>query len=162
MKRLVLSCTCCTLALVLTSLALAADQPAGKKGKKAKKAAGTPAVFKLPITITLTAEQQAKVDEIKTQYASKWTDAQKKIADIYTAEQLAAKQTARKEAVAAGKKGKQLKGAVDAAVTLSDEQAQKLSAAETEMKQLSKEIRKAIADVLTAEQRQSIKGKGKK
>lgn len=162
MKRVVVCSTCWMLTFVLASLVVAADQPAGKKGKKAKRAAATPAVFKLPKAITLTAEQQAKVDEIKAQYASKLTDAQKKIADIYTAEQLAAKQTARKDAVASGKKGKELKGAVDAAVKLSDDQAQKLSTAESEMKQLNKEIRKAIVDVLTVEQRQSLKGKGKK
>lgn len=164
MKRVVVCCACWTLAVVMASFALAADQPGAKKGKKAKKAAAaaTPAAFKLPKDISLTAEQQAKLDGVKTQYAAKLTDAQKKIADVYTAEQRTAQQAARKEAMAAGKKGKDLKGAVEASVKLTDEQRQKLSAAESEMKQLTKEIRKSVLDLLTVEQRQSLKGKGKK
>lgn len=152
----------CALILLLATSAFADDQPAATKGKKAKKAPPTPAVFSLPKGVELTPEQTTKFDELKAQYATKFADAQKKVADVFTEEQRATRQAAMKEAKAAGKKNKELKGAVDAAVQLTDDQKQKLATAEAELNQLTKEIRKQIVGLLTAEQRQALKGKDKK
>ena len=160
MNHAIRSFACCALFLLLVSATFAKDQATPKKGKKAKRTP-VPAAFKLANKISLTAEQQAKVDELKTQYASKLAEAQKNIDDLYTEEQRAAQKTARQDAVAAGKKGKELKAAVDAAVVPTDEQRQKLAEAERNRKQLTKEVRKQIIAFLTDEQKQQVKAKKK-
>lgn len=148
---------------VLASAAFAADeQPAAKGKKKGKKAAATPAAFKLPDAISLSAEQQTKLDELKTQYVDKLREAMKKVNDVYTAEQRTAVQSARKTAAAEGKKGKQLKAAVEAAVQLSDDQKQKLSEAQSQLMALQKEVRGKVVGLLTDEQKELVKPKGKK
>ena len=139
----------------------AQNAKAGKKGKKAK-AKATPAAFVLPAEIALSAEQQAKLDELKTQYADKLADAQKKVNEVFTAEQQAARKTARKDAVAAGKKGKELGAAVDAAVQLSDEQKSNLATAQKEARKLQAEVRKQVVALLTDEQKQLLTVKKKK
>ncbi|HVX60852.1 MAG TPA: hypothetical protein VHC19_09625 [Pirellulales bacterium] len=146
---------------VASALLGAAVQAAPKAGKKGKKVQATPAAFKLPDAITLTAEQQAKVDELKTEYAGKLQDAMKKVNDIYTPEQRKALREARKTAAAEGKKGKQLKQAVDAAVEISADQKQTLADAQKELASLQKEVREKVVALLTDEQKQHIKVKGK-
>jgi hypothetical protein len=154
-------CLVGALVLAMCVAAEAQNAKAGKKGKKAK-AKPTPAAFVLPAEITLAAEQQAKLDELKTQYADKLTDAQKKVNDVFTADQQAARKTARKDAVAAGKKGKELGAAVDAAVQLSDEQKSNLATAQKEARKLQAEVRKQVVALLTAEQKQLLTVKKKK
>lgn len=163
MNRLIRSTVVGTMILVLAILVLAASAESQAKEKKAKKVkpAAVPAAFKLPAGITLSAEQQAKLDEIKTEFATRLADAQKKVDDVYTDEQKAARMAAREEAAAAGKKGKELRQAVAAAVTLTDEQRPKLTAAEKELKQLNKEARKQVLGLLTAEQKQQLPAKKK-
>jgi flagellar biosynthesis/type III secretory pathway protein FliH len=161
MKLIVRLTTIWALTLLVANV-LVADEAPAKKGKKAKKAPPTPAVFKLPADIELSPEQQAKFDELKSQYGAKLADAQKKVADILSEEQRGVQRTARKDAVAAGKKGKELKAAVDAAVELTDEQKTSMATAQVELNQLRKEIRKEIVGLLTADQRKSVKGAGKK
>lgn len=153
-----------SLALYLASASFGADEQGAAKGAKKKKAPQTPAVFKLPDAVALTAEQQTKLDELKTQYTDKLREAAKKVNDVYTAEQQAAVQAARKAAVAEGKKGKQLKAAVDAAVQLSAEQQEKLTGAQKELGALQKEVRQKIIGLLTDEQKEhvKVKAKGKK
>lgn len=158
MSRLIRFTTCCAMILLLASSLIAGDKAKSKKGKKAKPAA-VPAAFKLPNGITLTAEQQAKLDDLKTQYATKLADAQKKISDVYTEEQRTRQMTARRDAAAAGKKGKELKAAVDAAVELTDEQQKQLADAQKDQKQLTKEVRKQVVALLSGEQKQQLKSK---
>jgi hypothetical protein len=158
MSRLIRFTTCCAMILFLATSLIAADEAKPKKGKKAK-AAPVSAAFKLPNGITLTADQQAKLDELKTQYATKLADAEKKISDVYTEEQRTQQTAARRDAMAAGKKGKELKAAVDAAVKLTDEQQKKLADAQKDQKQLTKEVRKQVVAMLSDEQKQQLKGK---
>jgi len=153
---------CFSLALLLTSSLLAAEPGAAKAGKKGKKAPPEPAAFKLPPEITLAAEQQTKLDALKTQYSSKLVDAQKKVNEVYTTEQRKAMMAARKDAQAASKKGKELKASVDAAVQLSDEQKKQLAEAQKDFQKLNTEVRDQVVGLLTDEQKQHIKGKGKK
>ena len=159
MKAVIRCAFCLAILLVLASLAAAQDKAPAKRAKKPKKSPSPPAIFKLPKEVDLSPEQQAKLDDLKTQYAGKLTDAQKKVADIYTDDQRAAQQAARKEATAAGKKNKELKAAVEGAVQLTDEQREKLAYAQKELKLLTKRIRKEIVGLLTPEQRQLVKGK---
>ena len=161
MKSLICHSLVCAAVLSLATTLFAADETGAKAAKKAKKAP-TPAAFNLPEGVELSAEQQAKFDELKANYSGKLVEAQKKVGDVYTDEQRAAQKAAAKEAKAAGKKGKELKAATDAALQLTDEQRQKLAAAQAELQKLTKEIRKEILGLLTDEQRQLVKAKNKK
>lgn len=154
-------CLAGVLALAICAAAEAQDAQAGKQGKKAK-AKATPAAFVLPAEITLSAEQQGKLDELKQQYETKLADAQQKVNGVFTAEQKAARKAARKDAVAAGKKGKELSAAVEAAVQLSDEQKANLAAAQKEARKLQAEVRKQVVALLTDEQKQLLTVKKKK
>ena len=161
MKLALRSAFCLALAVLLTSPLWAAE-PGAAKAKKAKKAPPEPAALKLPPEITLAAEQQTKLDALKTQFASKLIDAQKKVNDVYTAEQRKAMMAARKDGQAAGKKGKELKADVDAAAQLTDEQKKQLAEAQKDFQKLNTEVRDQVVALLTDEQKQHIKGKGKK
>jgi len=154
----------CLAGALLLAMCVAAEAQNAKAGKKAKKAkaAPTPAAFVLPTEITLSAEQQAKLDDLKKQYEAKLVEAQKKVNDVFTAEQKAARKTARKDAVAAGKKGKELGAAVDAAVQLSEEQKSNFATAQKEARKLQAEVRKEVIALLTAEQKQLVTVKKKK
>jgi hypothetical protein len=149
------------IALCLAVSALIALPVMAQEKKKAKRTGENAPVFQLPKTITLTAEQQAKLDAVKKEYGPKVVAAQDKVSAALTAEQRKARQEAQKAAKEAGKKGKELKAAVDAAVTLSDDQKKQLEAAEGEMKTLSNEIRGKISEFLTAEQKEALKTKKK-
>ena len=153
-------CLAGALVLAVCMAAEAQNANAGKKGKKAK-AAPTPAAFVLPAEITLSADQQTKLDDLKKQYEAKLVEAQKKVNDVFTADQKAARKTARKDAVAAGKKGKELGAAVDAAVQLSEEQKSNLATAQKEARKLQAEVRKQVVALLTDEQKQLLTVKKK-
>ena len=101
------------------------------------------------------------MDELKTEYAGKLQDAMKKVNEIYTPEQRKALREARKTAAAEGKKGKQLKEAVDAAVEISPEQKQTLADAQKALRGLQMEVRGKVVALLTDEQKEHIKVKAK-
>ncbi len=146
----------------LSALFVADAQAGPKGGKVAQRVVAFPPVFKLPDAIVLTAEQQTKMDELKTKYSDKLREAAGKVDEIYTNEQRKAMRGARKTAVTEGKKGKQLKAAVEAAVQLSPEQQQKMSDAQKTLTDLQKEVRKQVVGLLTDEQKEHIKVKAKK
>ena len=123
-----------TLALAC-SLVLAADK-AEKKPEK-KPASPAAAVFAVPKKVTLTAEQQTKVDELRKQKA--------------------ARETAARDAKAAGKKGKELSEALNAAVKLTDEQKAQMDTSRKEVAELTKKAKTALMELLTDEQKAQLK-----
>jgi hypothetical protein len=157
MKRVLLSAL--TLALFAMSLELrAADEAKGEKGKKNAAAAA----FNLPKTITLSAEQQTKFDELKKSLEPLLAEAIKKEEAVLSAEQRAARETAAKDAKAAGKKGKEIQAAVDEAVKLSDEQKSQLAETHKVVADLQKKAREGVMGLLTDEQKESLKKKKEK
>ena len=66
-----------------------------------------------------------------------------------------ARNAARTKAREEGKKGAELQAAVDAAVSLTDDQKKALADAEGQMKQVQTEIREAVLALLTDEQKQA-------
>ncbi len=129
----------------------------GKRPKvKAKRTLAPVPRSRLPKKITLSDEQKSQLSEIKTKYASKLKDAVAKVG--LTKEQKQARAAAIKEAKAAGKKGKEVRVAANAAVKLTDDQKQ----ARGEVVTLRKEIQTAIRGILTDEQRALLKGGKKK
>lgn len=126
--------------------------------KKAKKTRPSPAaaVFAVPAAIELTDDQKTKLEELKKEHEPKLTEAFEKRDGVLTAEQKKARADAQKAAKSAGKKGKDAKAAVDAAVSLTEEQKKNLAEAEKSLGELQKTVRGKIQELLTPEQREAI------
>lgn len=130
-----------------------------KREKKAPKAPVCPAtqrVDKIVAGLTLTDEQKTKLDAVKKEFGPKMTEAMKQ-GEVLTPEQKKARDEAAKAAKAAGKKGKEVGEAVAAAVKLTDDQKAKQATARKQMGGLEKELRAKVMEVLTPEQRDTIK-----
>ena len=111
----------------------------------------------MPDGIELSDDQKQKVAELNKKFASKLADARKKIG--LTKEQRQARAEAFKKAKADGKKGKEIREAVNAAVDLTKDQ----KAAAEALRTLQVEIRAALMGVLTDEQKAGLrKGGGRK
>lgn len=150
-----------TLAALLASPLMAADD--AKKKKKAGKGKGNnravAAAFKLPASIQLSADQKGALEKLKSEYKGKLLDSAKKANSVLSAEQRKARAEAVKAAKEAGKKGKAIQEAASAALKLTDEQKSQMAEARKEMASLRKEIRGKISELLTDEQKASLKSK---
>ncbi len=143
--------TLLTAGLMIT-IALSSGVAHAQKGKKA--GTNNPA-FAIPKEITLTAEQQTKLDEIKKEQGPKLAELTKKLDSILTDEQKAA----RKEAMAKadGKKGKEAAAAVDEALKLTDEQKKQRAEIQPELAKLQLSVKEQIHGLLTDEQKTHYK-----
>lgn len=132
------------------------------KEKKAKPVPGAQ-FFALPTEITLTAEQQTKVDELKKEYGDKLKTLAAARDEILSKDQRKARGDAQKAAKDAGKKGKDAAAAVDEATKWTDGQKEKFSKADAEFQALGAEIKGKVLALLTEEQKAKLpKPKGKK
>jgi Spy/CpxP family protein refolding chaperone len=154
-------------AILLALVAVVAVTPAfGQKEAKqkeraAKRAAANP-IFQFPKTITLTAEQQTKLQAIKDEYAPKLAAVSAKQNEILTPEQRTARTEATKANREAKKSGKEAQEAVTAALKLTDEQKTKWSATQKEMQELRKTIEEKKRELLTEEQKAQLPKPGAK
>lgn len=147
------------LGLTLAALIAGSGNAGEEKAKPEKKAKASPAAaaFAVPASIELTAEQKVKIEELKKEFEPKLTDALAKRAGVLTPDQVKARAEAVKTARAAGKKGQEARAAIDAAVSLTPEQAKNLADAEKSVGELQKTIRGKVQELLTPEQRDAIK-----
>jgi hypothetical protein len=143
--------------LLLAAASVRADDPTKPDKKPAQKADRVGNVFKVPEGITLTEEQKSKVEALKKEWGDKLTAAFKKVDGVYSREQRKARTAARKAATDAGKKGKELREAVDAAVSLTDEQKKQLADAQTELKDLQTKARSGLTALFTDEQKKLLR-----
>jgi hypothetical protein len=157
MRKFVVKFAVLALAVLIASPVWAAKEE--KKNKGAAKAVAK--AFELPTEITLTAEQQTKLADVKKEFEPKLQEVVKKQNEILTPEQKKARQEAMKTAKAAGKKGKELQADVAAAVKLTDEQKKKQEEVGKELKDLNGKVREQISGFLTAEQKVHLKTKKK-
>ena len=158
MKRTLQGLLVLTLAVVLAMPAMAADEK--KKKKKGRKA---PAAVKVPKGIVLTAEQKTQVAAINKEFAPQLIEVAKKARGIVTDEQRKARSAAAKKAKADGKKGKEARAAVNAAVNITAEQKKALSEVNKARQAITKAARAKFAAILTAEQKAKLpKPKAKK
>jgi hypothetical protein len=148
--RSLLSC----LLLGLVTQAAWSQEPA-KPGKKPAAAPGS-YLFNLPKEVTLTAEQQAKLDAIKTEYGPRATSAQKKLDGILSGDQLKARKAAQDKAKAEKLTGKAQQALIDEALQLTPEQKTSYGAATEELRALQTEIRGKLAEFLTEEQKAKV------
>ena len=152
MKKTITILTACFLAIAFVAPAVAAD----KKKKKA------PTAVKVPKSIELTADQKTKLDALNKEFGPKLAECRKKAASIITAVQKKARAEATKKAKADGKKGKELRTAVNAAVAITADQKTQQTECKKAMGALNKEIRTQFAALLTDDQKAKLKGGKKK
>ena len=151
MKKTITILTACVLTLSFVAPAVAAD-------KKKK----TPVAIKVPKSIELTAEQKTKLDTLNKEFGPKLAECRKKQASIITADQKKARAEAMKKAKADGKKGKELRAAVNAALAITADQKTKQAETKKAMAALNKQIKTQFAALLTDEQKAKLKGGKKK
>ena len=151
MKKIITILTACVLTASFVAPAVAAD-------KKKK----TPVAIKVPKSIELTAEQKTKLDALNKEFGPKLAECRKKQAGIITADQKKARAEAMKKAKADGKKGKELRAAVNAALAITADQKTKQAETKKAMAALNKQIKTQLAALLTDEQKAKLKGGKKK
>ena len=153
------------LALAAASAVMAQDKVGRRNGERPR-AAKQRAVQLLPEKmlegIDLTAEQKAKLEELKKESGPKIQEVRKQMQGIVTDEQRKARAEAMKAAKAAGKKGKEVQEAVETAAKLTDEQKAETAAARKAMGEFQKQLRERVLGLLTPEQKETIKEKMKK
>lgn len=142
------------LCLVLASAVGAQEAP--KKGKKNTLPGANSSVFQLPKEVTLTAEQQAKLEALKKEFGPKLAEFQKKLDDLLTPEQKQARKDAAAKAKAENVKGKAAQEAVLNALKLSPEQKAKYESLQKELQELQAKVRAHMAEFLTDEQKAKI------
>lgn len=153
---------CVWVLAAIVSFAVIAPQARSQDEKKKKKGGENSPVAQLNRALMnagLNDEQSAKVKMLMDEYSPKISQAQGKISNELRRE-LA---EARKKASDEGKKGKELREAVEAKVKLTDEQ----KAAQGESQKLIAELREKVSAILTDEQREKAglkqqPGQGKK
>ena len=104
-------------------------------------------------------DQKAKLGEIQKEFGPKLLEAMKAMDGILTPEQKQARAEAGKAARDAGKKGKEMADAVEAALKLSDDQKAKFTEARKQMGEIEKGLRAKVTEVLTAEQKAKLQKK---
>ncbi len=159
------------LALCIATVASAQDETK-KKNKKKK---GDPAaklvtsltkqMMKTFDAVSLTDEQKEKATAIIKEHAPSFSEAKKAVDTLLSDEQKTARSDAQKKARADGIKGKEAAKALQAALKMSDEDLAAFKEASKKPQAVNSKIRKAIAALLTDEQKalmpQKGKGKGK-
>ena len=158
MRGLVRTLLCAGLVVAVALSAGMAEAAKDKeKGKKKGAKGAANAVFAIPKEITLTAEQQTKLDEIKNEQGPKIADMTQKLDSVLTDEQKAARKEAAAKAKADGKKGKEAATAVDEALKLTDDQKKQRSELQPELAKLQSSIKEQIHGLLTDEQKTHYK-----
>jgi Spy/CpxP family protein refolding chaperone len=144
-----------SLAIAGTLAAAERKAPEGKGPEgKGQRGPAAMAIFAAVEKLNLSADQQAKMEELKKEYGPKMMEAGKKMQGITTPEQFKAQMEAMKAARDAGKSDEEARAAGREAMKLTDEQKAKLAEAQKEMMPLQKELRDKVMALLTPEQKE--------
>jgi len=153
----------CLIAVVLGSLVAGWLAPAVAKDKIASRAKDPSQVLQKKLDrADLPSDVREKAKKVLTEHGPKLRDANEAREAVLTAEQEAAAASAKKSAKEAGKKGKEMAAAVEAAMKLTDEQKTKLSAADRKLAEAKAELNAALQKVLSPEQQAAVGLKVKK
>lgn len=134
----------------------------GPDGKPPAQEKPLPGVFRLPKHLEPTPEQQAKIDALVAEFLPKLRELEQQEEAVWTAEQKAARDAARKAAHAEGLRGPEANRRVDQAAKLSAEQAARREQIHTAKKALESQIRDAVLSLLSDEQREALEKPEKK
>lgn len=148
-----------TILTLVVALTIAGNLSAGEKkaGKRAEKKAAewkVPAVLK---DLTLTDQQKEEIKKLDKEFAPKRAEITKKMQSILTEDQKKAQAEAQKQIKAEGKKGKEAKETLEAAVKLDDKQKEAMAEARKELGAVSKEFMDKVKGLLTDEQKEQLK-----
>lgn len=157
MKTVVRSLFVFCAAALFVAAASAEDKKAAKKQKP--KAEPFANVFTFPKKITLDEKQQTQLAALKKEYTPRLVEIHARFEKIMTPERRKAAAAARKEALAAGKKGKEVGEAVSAALKLSDSEKAEMKSINQARSKLVKEINQKKMALLTDEQKALLKPK---
>lgn len=148
------------LAILVMPLLAEDAKPKKKKGAGKKQTVRPVAAMEKQLAaLDLSDDQKKKTDEILAKYNEKFAAVQGK--NPLSKEQRQARKEAMDKAKAEGKKGPELKAAVDAAVILTAEQEEAQQKAQAATKELQASLKKDVSEVLTAEQAAKLSSKGK-
>jgi hypothetical protein len=137
--------------LVLAPAVFAQQPGQGQEGRGRRGQGFQRSPFTLPRQIELSEEQKTKLADIEKKFSEKWKAAQDKAQ--LTEEQRRARREASQKARQEGKQGEELRAAVNAAVSLTDDQKK----GQEEATALRKEIGEAVQGILTDEQKARLK-----
>jgi hypothetical protein len=154
-SQLLLSC-------VLAAIAVTPAFGAGKKNKKQDRHDPVAAIKKKLAAADLPTDAREKADKVIADDGPKLKEAHAKVDSILTAEQKQAQRQAHKDARSSGKKGKDAKADLAAALKLTDEQRSKLNSAEHDLKSAQATLMKDLQAVLTPDQMTKAGLKAKK
>ncbi|HYW79213.1 MAG TPA: hypothetical protein VE890_06520 [Thermoguttaceae bacterium] len=107
--------------------------------------------------LDLSAEQKEKLGKAREEHGPKMKAFFDKLGEIFTEEQRNAAREAGAKATTAGKEGRDLFLAIEAAVKSTDEQKEKSGELAKELSALSREMTKSTMHILTPEQREKMK-----
>ena len=159
MRRAIALSVTLTLMVTSTLLSQEAERQGARRGKQPQQAA-----FQQAFTlrgVEFMEAQRAKVDEIRKKYVPKLAGIQKKQQSIFTEEQMRARREAYRVAREAGKEGREVQKAAEAAFTLTDDQKKQLAAIQRERAELTAQIQTELRALLTREQRSQLRGQGR-
>jgi len=151
-----------SMAALLASPLMAADEKGKKKKKGKRKRPAVTIPTRLPKSIVLSDEQKTKLKALQSEFAGKFTDLRTKTAGVLTPEQRKARSQAFQEARKAGKKRRELAAAADAAAKITDEQKAKIDEIRKEQRTLTQAFQAKLREILTAEQKDQLKEAAKK
>lgn len=159
MKSFLSKCLVIVCVLAMSGLAIGVQE---KKDKKKAAPEPTAALMAKVAKLDLTAEQKTKLEALAAEHGPKLKEALAAVNKILTKEQVAAKAQAMKAAKDAGKKGKEAADAVSEALKLTDDQKKTMADADKVLKDAQAGWNKAVAELLTAEQKEKAGLGGKK
>jgi hypothetical protein len=139
--------------LVLTTSAAFAQN---EKGKKKAEPGANAQVFRLPEDVTLTAEQQEKLNALKKEWGPKIAELQGKVNALLTPDQRKARDEATKKAAADKVQGKARQTLIDDATQLTAEQKPAWDKLQKELNDLNASVRAKLGEILTEEQKAKI------
>ena len=123
-----------------------AEKKKRKKKNRNREVRVVPRLDKKLASLELSDPQKAKLKELRTSFGAKLTEVRKK--GKLSQAQRKGRSEAQQKAKAEGKKGKALRAAVAAAISLTPEQ----KAAQAEIRKLQRDYRRGVMEILTAEQ----------
>ena len=146
--------------LLLATVVLAADQEKAQEGGQHRRPAGGGFdVFRILQGLDLSADQKAKLEDLKKELGPKLKEAGQKVDSILTDDQKKARADAWKAGQEAGKSMEEIRQAVEEALKLTDDQKTKMADARKAMGEVMKEAREKMLEILTPEQKEQVQKK---
>lgn len=150
---------------LLVTVPLMAQERERKKGPAKQLSPVSQAMLRMTRTheaieeLDLSDEQKESLKAVHKEFGPKMGEVFGKLKDVLTEEQQTAAKEAAKAAKEADKKGRAFFVAVEASITLTDEQTEQMNEIGEELTTLQREVTRKVLGVLTDEQRKQLRAK---